>query len=54
MCVCTKGGGLLLFKKCLVLSHLCPCPCLFFGGGELVCVCTRERGGLLFGVGWVF
>ena len=57
VCVYTKGGGLLLFKKCLVLSRLCPCPCLFFWGGgwcELVCVCTRERAGLLFGVGWVF
>ena len=24
------------------------------GGCELVCVCSRERGGFLFGVGWVF
>ena len=48
---------LLCLWICLVLSCLCPCPCFFFGGGgwcELVCVCSRERGGFLFGVGWVF
>ena len=55
------ASGLIIFIVFVNMS----CPVLslslflsFFGGGggwcELVCVCSRERGGFLFGVGWVF
>ena len=49
-----------LCMGCLRSHHFyCVCEyvlyCLFLRGVwcELVCVCTRERGGFLFGVGWV-
>ena len=52
---CLRSHHFYYISECLVLSCLCPCPCLFLGGWcELVCACTRERGGFLFGVGWVF
>ena len=54
------ASGLIIFIVFVNMS----CPVLslsfslsfFLGGGwcELVCVCSRERGGFLFGVGWVF
>ena len=41
-----------------VYEYVLSCPVsvlvFFWGGCELVCVCSRERGGFLFGVGWVF
>ena len=54
--------GCLRYHHFIVFVNM-SCPVLslslslsFFWGGwcELVCVCTRERGGFLFGVGWVF